>query len=161
MIQKKFSYYRIVKVVKVTNDFMERIIVLRENDKPYSFFEADFGYLNKNDIQDMHVILTLSLDKTSVGLVYLKHKGEKWVMDLVDIPMFCDATLEKVLKEVKLKIFKTDFKMKTPLLGKLNVKIMKAYEREIVKRLNLRKQIRRWESFVNERPILQSMKGQE
>ncbi|GJU79188.1 hypothetical protein Tco_1276258 [Tanacetum coccineum] len=162
----------IVKVVKVTNDFMERIIVLRENDKPYSFFEADFGYLNKNDIQDIYQIkinliastLTFPsieacnpysiVDKPSVGLVYLNNKEEKRVMDLVDIPMFCDTTLEKVLKEVKLKIFKTDFKMKTLLLGKLNVKIMKAYEREIVKRLNLRKQMRRWESFVNERPIL-------
>ncbi|GJQ89196.1 ribonuclease H-like domain-containing protein [Tanacetum coccineum] len=69
-------------------------------------------------------------------------------MDFVDILKFCDAILEKVLKEVKLKICETVFKMKTPLLGKLYLKIMKAYEREIVKRLNLRKQMRRWESIL-------------
>ncbi|GJX18028.1 hypothetical protein Tco_0218860 [Tanacetum coccineum] len=100
-------------------------------------------------------------DKPTVGLIYLNNKEEKMIMDLVDISKFYDATLEKVLKEVKLKIFETKFRMKTPLLGKLNLKIIKAYEREIVNRLNLRKQMRRWESFMNGRPILQSMKKQE
>nr|GEX90059.1 hypothetical protein [Tanacetum cinerariifolium] len=37
-------------------DYMERIVVMRENDKPDSFSEADFKYLNKNDIEDMYYI---------------------------------------------------------------------------------------------------------
>ncbi|GJT67664.1 hypothetical protein Tco_1019144 [Tanacetum coccineum] len=73
--------------------------------------------------------------KPNVKLIYLNNKEDKRIMYLVDIQKFCDATLEKVLKEVKLKIFVTEFKMKIPLLGKLELKIMKAYEREIVKRL--------------------------
>ncbi|GJR69491.1 hypothetical protein Tco_0015556, partial [Tanacetum coccineum] len=91
-LEEVFSNYRIVEVVRVTTeqqyglDFLQQIIVIRENDKPDSFFEADFN------------------------------KEEKRVMDLVDIPEFCDATLEKVLKEVKLKIFEIEFKMKTPRL---------------------------------------------
>ncbi|GJU96848.1 reverse transcriptase domain, reverse transcriptase zinc-binding domain protein [Tanacetum coccineum] len=93
----------------------------------------------------------------SIGLIYLNNKEEKRVMDLVDILKFCDVTLEKVLKEVKLKIFETQFKMKTPLLGDLDLKIMKAYEKEIKNRLKHRWQMIICESFVNGRPILQSM----
>ncbi|GJX63396.1 hypothetical protein Tco_0296296 [Tanacetum coccineum] len=180
-----FSNHRIVEVVRITIDkqygldFMEQIIMMRENDKPYSIFKADFKHLNKNDIEDIYQIkinltaLTLTfpgidacnpysiVDEPSIGLIYLNNKEEKRVMDLVDISKFCDATLEKVLKEVKLKIFETEFKTKTPLLGELDLNIMKAYEREIIKRLKHRKQIRRWESFVNGRSILQSMMRQE
>ncbi|GKE62295.1 hypothetical protein Tco_1512662 [Tanacetum coccineum] len=157
--EKVFSDYRIVEVVIVITkqqyglDFMERITVMRENDKQNSFFEADFKYLSKNDIEDIYQIKinltapTLTFpsieDKPTVGLIYLNNKEEKMIMDLVDISKFYDATLEKVLKEVKLKIFETEFRMKTPLLGKLDLKIIKAYEREIMNRLNLRKQMRR------------------
>ncbi|GKF94611.1 hypothetical protein Tco_0284311 [Tanacetum coccineum] len=35
---------------------MEQIIMMRENDKPDSFSEADFKYLNKNDIEDMYYL---------------------------------------------------------------------------------------------------------
>ncbi|GJZ60923.1 hypothetical protein Tco_0617060 [Tanacetum coccineum] len=80
-------------------------------------------------------------------------------MDLVEIIKFCD-TLERVLKEVKLKIFESGFLKKAPLLGELDLDKMKAYEREITKRLNHRKQMRRWESFVNERPILSTIRRQ-
>ncbi|GJR40911.1 hypothetical protein Tco_1216595 [Tanacetum coccineum] len=93
-----------------------------------------------------------------MGLIYLNNEKEKRFMDLEEIPKFCDATLEKVLSEVKLKIFESEFKTKTQLPGKLDLKIMKAYELEIEKRLSHRKQMRRWESFVNGRPILQTMK---
>ncbi|GKD29870.1 hypothetical protein Tco_1240648 [Tanacetum coccineum] len=102
----------------------------------------------------------LILYKPCVSLIYLNNKEEKRVRDLVDILKFCDATLEKVLKEVKLKIFETEFKTKTPLLGELDLK-MKAYEREIMNHLKHHKHMRRWESFVNRRQILQSMKQQE
>ncbi|GJX82237.1 hypothetical protein Tco_0331718 [Tanacetum coccineum] len=98
------------------------------------------------------------VDKPDTGLIYLNSKNEKRVMYLVEIVKFCDATLEKVLKEVKLRIFQTELWKKPPLLGELNLDIMKAYKREITKRLRHREQIRRWESFVNGRPILPTMK---
>ncbi|GKA62394.1 hypothetical protein Tco_0761913 [Tanacetum coccineum] len=98
------------------------------------------------------------VDKPDTGLIYLNSKNEKRVMYLVEIVKFCDATLEKVLKEVKLRIFQTELWKKPPLLGELDLDIMKAYKREITKRLRHREQIRRWESFVNGRPILPTMK---
>ncbi|GJW78937.1 hypothetical protein Tco_0140619 [Tanacetum coccineum] len=149
-------------------DFMEQIIVKRENDKPDSFSEADFKYLNKNDIEDLYYLCwnkkvnycetklmnslimfirsrvmwervhdfklgiesyqvnvnltapTLTFpgieayepysifDKPNMSLIYLNSKDEKRVKYLVEIVKFCDATLEKVLKEVKLKIFQSE-----------------------------------------------------
>ncbi|GJX05776.1 hypothetical protein Tco_0193708 [Tanacetum coccineum] len=51
-----------IEVVRITTDqphgldFMEQIIVIREKDKPNSFYEADFKYLNKNDIEDLYYL---------------------------------------------------------------------------------------------------------
>ncbi|GKB38327.1 hypothetical protein Tco_0883269, partial [Tanacetum coccineum] len=152
-------------------DFMEQILVMRENDKPDSFSEADFKYLNKNDIEDLSCVIwervhdfqlgiesyqikvnltapTLTfpgieacepysiVDKPNTCLIYLNSKGEKQLMCLVEIVKFCDATLEKVLKEVKLKIFQSEPWKKLPLIGELDRDIMRAFEREITKRLN-------------------------
>ncbi|GJT56595.1 hypothetical protein Tco_0991649 [Tanacetum coccineum] len=219
-----FSKHRIAEVVKITTDqphgldFMEQILVMRENDKLDSFSEADFKYLNKNNIEDLYYIcqsnkvnyretklmnslitfirsrliwervhdfqlgiesyqikvnlttptLTfigieacephLIVDKPNTGMIYLNSKDEKWVMCLVEIVKFCAATLEKVLKEVKLKIFQSETLKKPPLLGELDRDIMRAFEREITKRLNHREQMRIWESFMNRRLILPTMK---
>ncbi|GKC70664.1 hypothetical protein Tco_1116547, partial [Tanacetum coccineum] len=83
------------------------------------------------------------VDEPRLGLIFLNNKEEKKVMDLVEIVKFCDATLERVLKEVKLKIFETKFLKKASLLGDLDLKIMKTYEREITKHLRHREQMRR------------------
>ncbi|GJR41331.1 retrovirus-related pol polyprotein from transposon TNT 1-94 [Tanacetum coccineum] len=149
-----FSNHRITEVVRITTDqphgldFMEQIIVMRENDKLDSFSEADFKYLNKNDIEDLYYLYrnkklgiksyqvkvnltapTLTfpgieahepysiVDKPTTSLIYLNSKDEKRVMYLVEIVKFCDATLEKVLKEIKLKIFQSEPRKKPPLLG--------------------------------------------
>nr|GEY75089.1 hypothetical protein [Tanacetum cinerariifolium] len=213
----------IVKVVRVTTeqqhelDYMEQIIMIRDNDKPDRFSKADFKYINKNDIKYMYYLflnkkvnyrenkllnslmfirsyvvwervhdfnlgiesyqIKINLttpalivpgidasdpysivDKPTTGLIYLNNKEEKKVMNLVEIVKFCDATLERVLKEVKLKIFETKFLKKAPLLGELDLDIMKAYKNEVTKCQRHRKHMRRWESFVNRIPILLTMR---
>ncbi|GKA65539.1 hypothetical protein Tco_0765246 [Tanacetum coccineum] len=47
------------------------------------------------------------VDKPDTGLIYLNNKDEKRLMYLVEIVKFCDATLEKVLKGVKLRMFES------------------------------------------------------
>ncbi|GJR26629.1 retrovirus-related pol polyprotein from transposon TNT 1-94 [Tanacetum coccineum] len=126
----------------------EEIIIMRENDKPDSFFEADFKYLNKNYIEDMYY---LCLNKkvnfrenklvNSLMMFIGSRQRRERVINLVEIVKFCDATLERVLKEVKLKIFETEFLKKTSLLFELNLDIMKAYEREITKRQGIGRSI--------------------
>ncbi|GJW52906.1 hypothetical protein Tco_0096991 [Tanacetum coccineum] len=71
-------------------------------------------------------------DSPNVGLIYLNNKNEKRFMGMTEI--------------------------KTPVLGELDRDIFKAFKREISKRLRHREQMRRWESFVNGRPILTTMK---
>ncbi|GJW94111.1 hypothetical protein Tco_0173783 [Tanacetum coccineum] len=56
------------------------------------------------------------VDKQTTGLIYLNSKNEKRFMDSEELLKFCDATLEKVLNEVKLKIFETELLKKAPLL---------------------------------------------
>ncbi|GJS75329.1 hypothetical protein Tco_1368547 [Tanacetum coccineum] len=122
-----FSDHRIVEVVRVTTeqqhglDYIEQIIV-RENDKPDSFSKADFKYLNKNNIEDMYYLcLNKKVNYRETKLLnslmtFIRSHNEKRVMDLVDISKFCDAALERVLKEVKLEIYETEYLKKTPLL---------------------------------------------
>nr|GEV78448.1 hypothetical protein [Tanacetum cinerariifolium] len=98
--------------------------------------------------------------KPTTGLIYLNIKEEKRVMDLIEIVKFYDATLERVLKEVKLMIFETEFLKKASLLGELDLDIIKAYKRDIIKRLRHREQLIRYESFVNGAPILPTLKRQ-
>ncbi|GKD34813.1 hypothetical protein Tco_1250322 [Tanacetum coccineum] len=57
-----------------------------------------------------------SKQPTNTGLIYLNKKEEKKVMYLIKIVKFCNTTLERVLKEVNLKIFETEFWKKPPLL---------------------------------------------
>ncbi|GJT27026.1 hypothetical protein Tco_0907301 [Tanacetum coccineum] len=191
------SNHRIKKVVRIVTDqpsgldFMDQILVMRANDKPDNFSEADFKYLNKKDIDDLYYVCqrkkvdnqkiklmnslimfirscviwervhdfqlgiksyqikvnltapTLTfpgieehapysiVDEPDTCLIYLNNKDEKRVMYLVEIVKFCDATREKVLTGVKLRMFESKFLKKLPLLGDFDQGIMKAHEREI------------------------------
>ncbi|GKD55492.1 hypothetical protein Tco_1288879 [Tanacetum coccineum] len=107
--------------------------MMRANDKPDSFSEADFKYLNKNDIEDLYYLC-----RSKLGIESYQMKDEKSVTYLVEIVKFCDATLEKVLNEVKLRMFESQVLKKPPLLSDLDQDIMKAYIREISKRLSHR-----------------------
>ncbi|GJU35186.1 zinc finger BED domain-containing protein RICESLEEPER 2-like protein [Tanacetum coccineum] len=112
-------------------------------------------YVNSDFVTHLHPKDFASFDVLAKAIV---NKDEKQVMYLVEIMKFCDATLKKVLKEVKLKIFQSEPWKKPPLLGKLDRDIIRAFEREITKCLSHQKQKKRLESFVNGRPILPTMK---
>ncbi|GJR96564.1 hypothetical protein Tco_0268738 [Tanacetum coccineum] len=66
-------------------DFMEQIIVIRENDKPDSFSEADFKYLNKIDIEDFISAGTSRFMKESVESESFKSSAQHSVNDFVVI----------------------------------------------------------------------------
>ncbi|GJY56079.1 hypothetical protein Tco_0455194 [Tanacetum coccineum] len=109
--EEVFSDHKIIEVIRITSDkqygldFIEEIIVKKDNNKPYSLLRQA-SKCNPYSI----------VDEPSVGLIYLNIKEEKMVMILTKIQKFCDATLNKVLKEVKLNIFETEYKKKTSLL---------------------------------------------
>ncbi|GJU48227.1 hypothetical protein Tco_1217782 [Tanacetum coccineum] len=124
-----YSYQRIVDVIRVQYDqghgqeFMKECVVKRADGEYESFSESDYKYLHKNDIKDMY-LMWLNEEKkpyTSnslpfIGLIYENSKKEKRIMDIDEILKFCDATLKRVLKEVK-KI-NLDVKHADPTLSK-------------------------------------------
>ncbi|GJS03073.1 hypothetical protein Tco_0319581 [Tanacetum coccineum] len=90
-----------------------------------------------------------------VGLIYENKKKEKRVMDIKEIPKFCDATIKRVLEKVKKFNFDVKHGYAEPDISKEDVEYMMFYEEYIQDRLRHRDQMRHWESYVNGRPLKQ------
>ncbi|GKF64399.1 hypothetical protein Tco_0187847 [Tanacetum coccineum] len=90
-----------------------------------------------------------------VGLIYENNKNEKRIMDIDEIKKFCDATLKRILKEVKKINLDVKHGYADPTLSKDDAEFMVFYEEYIKERLRHRDQMRRWESYVNGRPLQQ------
>ncbi|GKA25317.1 hypothetical protein Tco_0711426 [Tanacetum coccineum] len=153
LVRKEFKNFnedaRITEVVRITTDqlygldFMEQINVMRENDKPGSFSEADFKYLNKNDIEDLYYLCQnkksgiesyqIEINLTAPTLIFPGIEAHD-PYSIVDKPITCLIYLNN--KDEK------RFWKKPPRLGELDLDIMKAYEREITKRLRHHEQMR-------------------
>ncbi|GJZ03370.1 hypothetical protein Tco_0536645 [Tanacetum coccineum] len=88
-----------------------------------------------------------------VGMIYENSKGEKRVIMHKDIHKFCDATLKRVLE--KLESYNKDVKHEyaDPSPTKNDVEHLCFYENDIRERLQHRGQMRRWEMYVNGRPL--------
>ncbi|GKE61672.1 hypothetical protein Tco_1512039 [Tanacetum coccineum] len=87
------------------------------------------------------------------GIIYKNSKKEKRVMRHSKIHKFCDATLNRVLEG--LRSFNNDVKCGYIQRDLTNdeVEYLKLFEEEIKVRLKYRNQMRRWEVFVNGRPL--------
>ncbi|GKA18376.1 putative ribonuclease H-like domain-containing protein [Tanacetum coccineum] len=87
------------------------------------------------------------------GIIYKNSKKEKRVMRHSEIHKFCDATLNRVLEG--LKSYNNDVKYGYVQRELTNdeVEYLKLFEEEIEVRLKYRNQIRRWEMYVNGRPL--------
>ncbi|GJR85983.1 retrovirus-related pol polyprotein from transposon TNT 1-94 [Tanacetum coccineum] len=87
------------------------------------------------------------------GIIYKNSKKEKRVMRHSEIHKFCDATLNRVLEG--LKSYNNDVKYGYIQrdLTEDEVEYLKLFEEEIEVRLKYRNQMRRWEMYVNGRPL--------
>ncbi|GJR79039.1 hypothetical protein Tco_1530748 [Tanacetum coccineum] len=90
-----------------------------------------------------------------IGLIYENSKKEKRIMDIDEIPKFCDATLKKVLKNVKKINLDVKHGYADPTPSKDDAEYMVFYERYIEEHVRHRDQMRRGESYVNGRPLRQ------
>ncbi|GKE64169.1 hypothetical protein Tco_1518330 [Tanacetum coccineum] len=97
-------------------------------------------------------MLTIT-SKPVVGLIYKNSKKEKRVMILKEIPKFCDATLKRVLEMVKK--YNKDVKYGYADLSPTDAdaEYLEFYEESIEDRLKHRDQMRRWELYMNGRPL--------
>ncbi|GJU71122.1 hypothetical protein Tco_1262527 [Tanacetum coccineum] len=87
------------------------------------------------------------------GIIYKNIKKEKRVMRHQEIHKFCDATLKRVLEG--LKSYNNDVKhgYVTPSLSKEDAEYLQLFVEEIEERLKHQDQMRRWEMYVNGRPL--------
>nr|GEX94222.1 hypothetical protein [Tanacetum cinerariifolium] len=136
----------------------------KANDYIMSIIEPDFKNLNKNDIEDMYLLImnekvnltepTISFPKVEKheifsiiyepvhGIIYKNSKKEKRVMRHLYIHKFCDATLNRVLEG--LKSYNNDVRYGYNKKDQTNdeVEYLKLFEEEIEDRLKYRRQMR-------------------
>ncbi|GJW74616.1 hypothetical protein Tco_0133986 [Tanacetum coccineum] len=209
--QRSFNSFSMTYCVGVMkHKFITEIVARRANECIVSITEPDYKNLNKNDIEDMYLLImngkvldyaeiwllwSLSVFiKSSViwervhdfqlgiesyqqkvnlsapsrsekhkmfsiiyepvhGIIYKNSKKEKRVMRHSEIHKFCDATLNRVLEG--LKSYNNDVKYGYVQRELTNdeVEYLKLFEEEIEVKLKYRNQMKRWEMYVNERPL--------
>ncbi|GJT84643.1 hypothetical protein Tco_1066360 [Tanacetum coccineum] len=215
-----YSNSKIVQVIKTywelghEHKFITEIVARRANDCIVSITEPDYKNLNKNDIEDMYMLIvnnkvpdyantgllwSLSVfirssviwervydfqlriesyqqkinltaptitfpgieeyDVFSIvyepihGIIYTNSKKEKRVMIHSEIHKFCDATLRRTLEGLKSYYNDVKYGYVQKELTNDEVEFLKLFEEEIEVRLNYRDQMRRWEMYVNGRPL--------
>ncbi|GJU80515.1 retrovirus-related pol polyprotein from transposon TNT 1-94 [Tanacetum coccineum] len=218
--EEVYSNSKIIQVVKTywelghEHKFITEIVARRANKYLVSITEPDYKNLNKNDIEDIYLLimngkvpdyadtgllwsLSVFIRSTVIwervhdfqlgiesyqqkvnltaptmtfpgiedhemfsiiyepvhGIIYKNSKKEKRVMRHSEIHKFCDATLNRVLEG--LKSYNNDIKYGYVQkdLTKDEVEYLKLFEEEIEERLKHCRQMRRWEMFVNGRPL--------
>ncbi|GJR10200.1 hypothetical protein Tco_0792852 [Tanacetum coccineum] len=177
-----YSNSKIIQVIKTywelgyEHKFITKIVARRANECIVPITEPDYKNLNKNDIEDMYLLImngkkvnltapTISfpgIEKHKMfsiiyepvhGIIYKNSKKEKRVMRHSEIHKFCDATLNRVLEG--LKSYNNDVKygyIQRDLIED-EVEYLKLFVEEIEVRLKYRNQMRRWEMYVNGRPL--------
>ncbi|GJU17902.1 hypothetical protein Tco_1145868 [Tanacetum coccineum] len=172
-----YSNSKIIQVIKTywelghEHKFITEIIARRANECIVSITEPVYKNLNKNDIEDIYLLIMngmvpdyaeTGIEKHKMfsiiyepvhGIIYKNSKKEKKVMRHSEIHKFCDATLNRVLEG--LKSFNNDFKygyIQRDLIED-EVEYLKLFREEIEVRLKYHNQMRRWEMYVNGRPL--------
>nr|GEV36302.1 hypothetical protein [Tanacetum cinerariifolium] len=177
-----YSNSQIIQVIKTywelghEHKFITEMVARRANECIVSITEPDFKNLNKNNIKDMYMLIMngkkvnltaptisfLRIKKHEMffiiyepvhGIIYKNSKKEKRVMRLSKIHKFCDATLNRVLEG--LKSYNNDVKYGyiQKDLTKDEAEYLKLFKEEIEVRLKYHRQMRRWEMYVNGRPL--------
>ncbi|GJX99968.1 hypothetical protein Tco_0356987 [Tanacetum coccineum] len=168
-----YSNSKIIQVIKTywelghEHKFITEIVARRANECIVSITEPDYKNLNKNDIEDIYLLImngkvpdyaetgmksticSASSMSHCHGIIYKNSKKEKRVMRHSEIHKFCDATLNRVLEG--LKSYNNDVKygyIQRDLIED-EVEYLKLFAEEIEVRLKYRNQMRRWEMYVN------------
>ncbi|GJU08476.1 hypothetical protein Tco_1124906 [Tanacetum coccineum] len=177
-----YSNSKIVQVIKTywelghEHKFITEIVARRANDCIVSITEPDYKNLNKNDIEDIYLLIMngkkVNLTAPTMtfpgiedhemfsiiyepvhGIIYKNSKKEKRVMRHSEIHKFCDATLNRVLEGLKSYNNDVKYGYVQKDLTKDETEYLKLFEEEIEERLKHRRQMRRWEMFMNGRPL--------
>ncbi|GJU82541.1 retrovirus-related pol polyprotein from transposon TNT 1-94 [Tanacetum coccineum] len=154
----------------------------KPKEEIYLTLIPDYKNLNKNDIKDIYLLIMNGKvpDYADTGLLWSlsvfirstviwervhdfqlgiesyqqkNSKKEKRVMRHSEIHKFCDATLNRVLEGLKSYNNDVKYGYVQKDLTKDETEYLKLFEEEIEERLKHRRQMRRWEIYVNGRPL--------
>ncbi|GJT38898.1 hypothetical protein Tco_0938763 [Tanacetum coccineum] len=89
-----------------------------------------------------------------IGIVYENNKKERRVVNIEELPKIYDVTLNKVLKKVEEINIVARYGFKDPPPNEEHKEVMEFFEEEIKEHVRFIRKMRRWESFVNGRPLL-------
>ncbi|GJR97928.1 hypothetical protein Tco_0270102 [Tanacetum coccineum] len=181
-----YSNSKIVQIIKTywelghEHKFIIEIIAKRANGSIVSINESDYKNLNKNDIEDLYLLIvngkvddyaetgllwSLTVFIRSIhkmfsivsepvyGIIYKNNKKEKRVMRHQEVHNFCDATLKRVLEGLKSYNNNVKHGYVTLSLSKEDAEYLQLFEEDIKEQLNHYGQMRRWEMYVNGRPL--------
>ncbi|GJX92567.1 hypothetical protein Tco_0347153, partial [Tanacetum coccineum] len=177
-----YSNSKIVQVIKTfwelghEHKFITEIVARRANDCIVSITEPDYKNLNKNDIEDMYLLIMNNKvpDYANTGLLWslsvFIRSSVIWER-VHDFQLGIESYQQKInltapiitfpgIKEYEvtlegLKSYYNDVKYGYVQKELTNdeVEFLKLFEEEIEVRLNYRDQMRRWEMYVNGRPL--------
>ncbi|GJY73314.1 hypothetical protein Tco_0477745, partial [Tanacetum coccineum] len=180
--EEVYSNLKIIQVVKTywelghEHKFIIEIVARRANKYLVSITEPNYQNLNKNDIEDIYLLIMngkkVNLTAPTMtfpiiedhemfsiiyepvhGIIYKNIKKGKLVMRHSEIHKFCDATLNRVLEGLKSYNNNIKYGYVQKELTKDKAEYLKLFEEEIEERLKHRRHMRRWEMFVNGRPL--------
>ncbi|GKC16459.1 hypothetical protein Tco_1013241 [Tanacetum coccineum] len=185
-----YSNSKIVQIIKTywelghEHKFIIEIIVRRANGRIVSITESDYKNLNKNDIEDMYLLIINHKvdDYAETGLLWslsvfirstviwervhdfqLGVESYQQQVNLtaptITFPGIEEYEVFSIVSELvvleDLKSYNNDVKYGyvTHNLSKENVEYLQLFAKEIEKRLKYQDQMRRWEMYVNGRPL--------
>ncbi|GJX09810.1 hypothetical protein Tco_0199669 [Tanacetum coccineum] len=97
--------------------------------------------------------LFITTSKLVIGMIYENNKKEKRVMILMDNFKFCYATLKRVLEMFKKYNKDVKYGHADPSPSDADAQYLQFYKEDIENQLKHRDQMRRWEIYVNGRPL--------
>ncbi|GJY24158.1 hypothetical protein Tco_0397816 [Tanacetum coccineum] len=171
--EEVYSDSKIVKVIKTLyelgheHQFITEIIVRRANGKIGPITEPDYKFLNKNHIEDLYLLcINGKVDNyKETGLlgsltIFFRstddirdNKKEKRVMIHKEIHKFCDATLKRVMENLKKYNKDVKYEYVDPSFSDADAEYLQIYKEDIKDHLKHRDQMRCWEMYVNGRPL--------
>ncbi|GJV74200.1 hypothetical protein Tco_1494195 [Tanacetum coccineum] len=124
--------------------FITEVIARRENGSIVSITESNYKNLNNNDIEDLYLLIVNGKvdDYAETELLW-------------SLSVFIRSIEKYKIVLEGLKSYNNNVKhgYLTPSLSKEDVEYLQLFEEEIKERLKHRDQMRRWEMYMNERPL--------
>ncbi|GJT75314.1 hypothetical protein Tco_1042039 [Tanacetum coccineum] len=156
------SEKRIVDVIRVQYDqgyeqeYMEEIVVKRADGEFKSFTKSDYKYLHNNDIEDMYLMCINGKIKDYRETRLLKSLNKvNLTAPTLTFPSIDEQKLYTINSDPLVGFIYENSKKEDPALSNDDAEFVRFYEEYIRERLRHRDQMRRWESYVNGRPLEQ------